>query len=157
MKLYINLTNGIQAIKEHGLKDYRFVRIQSTACEQKRWGFIIQEFDNTLLMELALGYTCIIYDYSQHGNARAIWQGVEWIRYALNRYWLNKIIQPKCNGHIVSDYFNVCYQQCIKGNVFSKKLKYFKKILKTEEIKVIGISGKAIRDGDYDYYRETKG
>lgn len=33
---FINLTNGIEAIEEHHLTDYRFIRIQSTACEQSR-------------------------------------------------------------------------------------------------------------------------
>ena len=38
---YINLTNGIEAIRKYNLSEYRFIRIPSTYCEQKLWNDIL--------------------------------------------------------------------------------------------------------------------
>jgi hypothetical protein len=44
-----------------------FVRIQSTACEQQKWEALIRDVDANLLISLALGKSCIVYDYgSRH-------------------------------------------------------------------------------------------
>lgn len=58
---YINLTNGVEAIPmlEFWNEDYRFIRIQSTICEQKNWDRLIQDLDYDFLMNLALGHKCI--------------------------------------------------------------------------------------------------
>lgn len=44
---YINLTNGVEAIPmlKFWNEDYRFIRIQSTICEQKNWDRLIQDLD----------------------------------------------------------------------------------------------------------------
>ena len=54
-KYFINLTNGIEALPTVD-GDVSFIRIQSTACEQKRWDFLIQDLDNNFYTWLALGY-----------------------------------------------------------------------------------------------------
>ena len=72
---YINLTNGIEAIPRLS-GNYKFIRIQSTICEQKLWDKLIQELDYDFLMNLALGNECIVYDfwskktYSKSGLSR---------------------------------------------------------------------------------------
>ena len=45
VKVYLNLTNGIEFLDNELMQArvYDFIRIQSTACEQKRWDFVIQE------------------------------------------------------------------------------------------------------------------
>ena len=87
---YINLTNGVEAIpKLQG--DYRFIRIQSTVCEQKLWDRLIQDLDYDFLMNLALGHKCIVYDFgARKPIPRAVYQGLEFIKYVLHRRWLNK-------------------------------------------------------------------
>ena len=62
-KHFINLTNGIEAIPF--LDNYEFVRIPSTYCEAKAWDKLMLSLDSNFLMNLAVGNTCIIYDYSQ--------------------------------------------------------------------------------------------
>ena len=66
-KHYYNLTNGLQF--KNFNEPYSFIRIQSTACEQKRWDFIIQDLDNDFLYNLAIGNTCIVYDLSEKKKA----------------------------------------------------------------------------------------
>jgi len=152
IKHYINLTNGIEAIPEIK-EDYHFIRIQSTACEQKRWNFLIQDLDNDLLMNLALGHTCIVYDYSKKGVSRALWQGVEFIRYVLNLYWLGEEITPFMrNLQEVRDYFYSEYSKL--DNRTFKKLDYFVKFLLTNKIQLLSCGKHTDKDNKYDWYKE---
>ena len=85
---YINLTNGIQAISDYNLKDYRAIRIPSSWCERKKFNEILFSLSDDLLLNLALGNKCIIYDYGANKLCpRAIWQGVEWIKFVLYKRW----------------------------------------------------------------------
>ena len=63
MSIYLNLTNGIEALEILKPANLRFVRIQSTACEQKRWDFILQDLDYSFLMDIALGENVTVVDY----------------------------------------------------------------------------------------------
>lgn len=93
---YINLTNGIEAIPILS-EGYHFIRIQSTQCEQKHWDRVIQELDYDFLINAALGNECVIYDYgARKPNARAMYQGVEFIKYVLHRRWLGARIFDRC-------------------------------------------------------------
>jgi hypothetical protein len=150
IKNYINLTNGIECINIYKLKEYSFIRIQSTACEQKRWEFILQDLDNDFLMNLALGNECVIYDCSCRGTSRAIWQGLEWIKYILNRVWFNEIINTSVRGNNCSIYFEECYQLLNRKTL--KKLKYYKKFLNTKKLNLYHICLKTNCDGNYGYY-----
>jgi hypothetical protein len=56
----------------------RFSRIQSTACEQQRFEALVMGLDPELLMALAAGRTCLLWDCAsrskgRHGVPRAIW------------------------------------------------------------------------------------
>ena len=143
---YANLTNGIEVLPVHR----RFVRIQSTACEQKRWSFIIEDLDNDLLLHLALGYRCVIYDCGHNGEPRALWQGLPWIRYVLERTWLGQTTPALVRGHKVESYFAEQYEML---SVRAKrKLRYFRKFLTSTEIALEGRWFRTERDGDYRYY-----
>ena len=75
---FINLSNGIKAITDYNLSDYRFIRLQSTTCEQKRWEEILLTISDDFLISLALGYHCIVYDYGANKNVpRDVWQGLK--------------------------------------------------------------------------------
>jgi len=150
---YINLTNGIELISSFP-EGYRFLRIQSTACEQKRWDFIIADLDHDLLMNLAIGNDCVVYDCGHNGEPRALWQGLEWIKYVLNRIWFGKIIEPVLRGKKIGHfYFDEQYRNLSKPTV--SKLQYYKKFLLTNEIYLRGIYDKTEHDGQYDFYREV--
>lgn len=153
MKYYINLTNGLEVLKDSNIKNnFSIIRIQSTACEQKRWNFILNQLSDDLLFNLAIGKLCIIYDYSVKKEIpRSIYQGIEWIKFVLYKYWLDIDYIPRVRNKNCYRYFSDCYKELDRNII--KKLKYFKKFIITNKIKLIGISTKTMHDNDYNYYK----
>src|SRR3989304_3594428 len=153
IKHFINLTNGIEALLYNAPDGIGFIRIQSTACEQKRWDFILQDLDNNFLMWLAIGAECVVIDFGANKNVpRAIYQGLEFVRYVLNRRWLGLAIKPIVRGNNVSEYFSEQYDKLSDSTL--KKLDYFKKFLLCHEIKLSSIASETCHDGQYEYYKE---
>lgn len=153
VKFYLNLTNGIEALEKEGFSDANFIRIQSTACEQKRWDFILQELDYNFLMDIALGNNVCVVDFGAKKEVpRALYQGVAFIKYVLNRRWLNTIIQPTVRGNDCAKYFDECYRNLDKRTL--KKIDYFRKFVKTKEIEIFRVSASTDKDGNYEYYRD---
>ena len=160
---YVNLSNGILAVKEFQLKDLVFIRIQSTFCEQHLMPQIIDTISDDLLMHLALGDTlCHIYDYSSRGSnplPRALWQGVEWIKYVIYRIWWDKEYIP-LNRHSGAydrsqlEYFKQDYCKLSKGT--RRSIKYYKKWLNPKNMELhIQIHAKKTKlDGKYQIMKE---
>lgn len=150
--IYLNLTNGIEALNVIK-KPYSFIRIQSTACEQKRWDFILQDLDYNFLMDIALGKEVFIYDYGANKSVpRALYQGVEFIKFVLNRYWFNKEYYPIVKNNNTYKYFNEIYNKLDKKTF--KKLEYFKKFLFGKEADIKCISSSTRYDSNYQFYRD---
>lgn len=148
---YINLTNGIEAIKKHPPYNYRFIRIQSTLCERKCWDKLILDLDYDFLMNLALGNRCIIFDYSANKQmTRAIYQGLEFIKYVLARRWFKKAHQPFVKGMNVTEYFRQEYKKLSKAT--KAKVDYFRKFLHTDILRVEGICARTAHDNDFSFY-----
>lgn len=152
---YINLTNGIEFLENNFNQNLRFIRLQSTACEQKRWDFILQELDYDFLLNLALGNTVIVVDYSAKKDcSRATWQGLEWIKFVLNKYWLDKEYntcirnQRNCNP-----YFEECYKKLDSRTI--KKLEHIKHFLNADEIHLKSICKNTANDNNWEYYKGT--
>lgn len=154
---YINLTNGIEAIPLLKSNDiaFHFLRIQSTVCEQKDWDRLIQELDYDFLMNVALGNECIIYDYGARKQIpRAVYQGIEFIKYVLYRRWLDKEyvtnVSRSKKGKINSNkYFSYCYERLNRKT--KKKLDYFKSYV-VGEISITARTDATIHDGDKKFY-----
>ena len=149
--IYLNLTNGLEALTEN-IEDYKVIRIQSTACEQKRWDYILQDLDNGFLFDLAVGKECTIIDYSQKKEApRALYQGVEWIKFVLYKVWFNKEYVPMVKEHNVTNYFMEEYK--LLNNKTLNKIKYFRKFLNTDKLNLLVDGRKTFNDGNYNYYK----
>jgi len=137
-KYYYNLTNGLHFNNRN--KPFGFIRIQSTACEQKRWDFIIQDLDNDFLYNLAIGNICIVYDLSEKKKeTRALYQGLEWIKYVLYWRWFGRYYIPKVRECDCSKYFLGCYMALEDRT--KKKIDYFKKFITGEVINLEKVSG----------------
>ena len=157
---YINLTNGIETIPTLS-GNYKFIRIQSTICEQKLWDKLIQELDYDFLMNLALGNECIVYDFgARKPIPRAVYQGLEFVKYVLCRRWLNKEYISNVNRtknkerkNNCNDYFDKCYWAL--QNRTKKKLDYFLPYINTEEIKLEHITDCTQHDGDNFFYKNV--
>lgn len=151
-KNFLNLTNGIEWISKLKDKSYSFIRIQSTWCEQKRWNEIIQDIDNNFLMSLAIGEAIIIYDCSsQKKVSRALFQGVEWIKFVCWVYWFNYIPNAIVKGFNVTDYFT---EQLNLLSIPSKnKIKYFRKFVLVNNFNISIKCMKTTHDSDYEWYK----
>lgn len=150
VNIFLNLTNGLEMLP--AFPNASFVRIQSTACEQKRWQAIIDDLDHTFLMRLAIGEPCVVVDFSQKkGTTRALYQGVPFIAYVLNKVWGKK--QPSkviVNGANVIGYFDEVF-----STLDTRKLDYFKKFIKDESpVVILPSGGGTCHDGDYAFYKE---
>lgn len=104
---FINLSSGVAWLAtDDGPKDWSFVRIQSTACEQKRWGFIIEDLSYEFLIHAAMGNVCRIWDTSARKKvSRAIYQGLPWVKYAVERVWFSRRSPALVRGFDASEYF----------------------------------------------------
>ena len=152
-KYYINLTNGLECLTEWKSLRFDFVRWQSSLLEQKHFKRFIQEVDNNILMHLALGRRCCIFDFTSRkmkGNAsRACWQGVPWIIYCLNRAWFKR--EP------TFDYgMHICFKEKYRelDRPTKKRLKYYRKWLKTDEVDLGYICEATTHDSDLEYYQK---
>ncbi len=152
-RIYLNLTNGLEYLlrnSELSYDDIRIIRLQSTACEQKRWDFILNDLDYGFYMDLALGYEVTVVDYSsKRKTPRAIWQGMAFVRFALNKVWFDRdekaIIR---DGKDSTEYFNQEFYNLKRTTL--GKLKYFKRFLQTDEIRLSFETDTTELDGKYD-------
>jgi hypothetical protein len=124
---FINLTNGLKCLP---LDNPHFIRIQSTALEQKLFNNMISDISDDLLYNLAIGEQCIIHDQSEkHKYTRAIWQGMEFIEFCCNKLWFD---MQYCQSTLrykneinVTNYFDVKLNELTYRNI--NKIKYFRK------------------------------
>ncbi|KAL1503986.1 hypothetical protein AB1Y20_010402 [Prymnesium parvum] len=145
VKHFINLSNGIEALEplaRAGLAadSVSFVRVQSSHCEARDFDGILSSLDHNLLMHLALGFECRVYDYGSRGNVwenargeaelrfvpRALWWGLEWARYALHTLWRLPPARepPTLRGVNVQSLFDAQMRKLPKP--LGKRLKYYR-------------------------------
>ena len=149
---YINLTSGLEFLDK--IPDAKFIRIQSTLCEQKQWSRIIEDLDYDFLINLAQGKTIMVYDTTAKKKIpRALYQGVEFIRYALERRWFDNVnVEAFVKEQNVTQYF--ASQYALLTERAKKKLDYVKKFLNTDKVYLYSVYAKSYHDGDYEYYRK---
>jgi len=151
---FINLSNGIEALDRYDLAfdDVHFLRIQSTACEQKRWGPIIDDLSPDFLMLAALGKTIVVYDFGANKETpRAIWQGLEWVKFVLWRRWHIINYEPAGRAHSMHEYFRHQYRQLDRKT--KAKLDYYATFCEGNTLDIRSVTGSTIHDGDIDYQR----
>jgi hypothetical protein len=155
VKYYLNLTNGIEWIPDLdvSIKDIGCIRIQSTKCEQKDWSYIIEDLDYQFLLDLALGEDVIVLDCSPKKDvSRALYQGVEWIKYVLNRRWFDREENCFVNGNKVNNYFTEEYK--LLSRRAKNKLDYVKKFIITDKIYLQGMCKSTSMDSNYEGYKQ---
>jgi len=125
---FINLSGGLKAVDDYNLKNFHVIRIQSTWCEQKRWEDILISLSDDFLFNAALGNTCVIYDYgARKPIPRAVWHGVQWIIFTLNKRWHSVVYHPvgRCSSSL--NYFEGIYLTLSKRT--KARLDYFGKFV----------------------------
>lgn len=153
-KIFINLTNGIEALERYNLNldDVSFIRLQSCYCERSKFVEILKELDYNFLMYLALGYKCKVYDFgAKSDTCKAMYIGMYWVRYALSRRWFSMVLPAEIKGWDLSARFDMFYNQI--DYKLKRKLDYFKKYLMCDEVQIETISSATMNDNKPDYYR----
>ena len=162
---FVNLKNGIEAVpalRDHLGLEFEFVRIQSTMCEAGDMEKVVGELDANFLIAAALGYSCVVYDYGsrdkKRGAPRALWYGLEFVRYALNVEWFGEadrvpVLARENVGHDFSRKL-AGFRRSAK-----KKLRYYRKFL-TDDVKargavrLVGVYKRTTHDDDDAFYRQ---
>lgn len=149
---FLNLTTGLEWIPILDLDLFHgFVRLQSSHLENKQFERFLQEFDNNVLMLLALGKTVFIWDCTSRKlkgeDSRACWQGISWINYVLDRAWFN-------HEGIYAFGMHICFREKYAhlSRPTLKRLKYYRRFLQTNEIHLGYECKVSDHDGDNDYY-----
>jgi hypothetical protein len=152
---FINLTTGLEFLEDptyQFLSVAAFLRLQSSHCETKQWDKIISDLDNNFLMKLAIGRKCIVLDCTSRKNknntSRACWQGLSWIKYCLYRTWFYKEIELEQG---MTPYFRTQYNALPR--FIRRKLKYYRKFLRTNELDLHYVCRPTDNDGNDEFYR----
>ena len=171
---FINLSNGAEALallESAGVPPAQvaFMRLQSSHCEAQDYAGVLANLDHNLLMHLALGYECRVYDFGSRGYdweaeegelerryvPRAVWWGLEWTRYALTRMWkLPHEETPLLRGYNVEANFDK--QLLTLTKPLKKRIKYYRNHLAPDldRVRLHGYYAATDLDGNKDAYRE---
>eukprot|EP00968_Pinguiococcus_pyrenoidosus_P014421 scaffold1307_cov200-Pinguiococcus_pyrenoidosus.AAC.110 len=164
----INLSNGVEALpalRESGIPPelVGVMRLQSSHCEAQAFEKILTELDHSLLFRLALGSYVCVYDVGSRaaqwpdGNRwvpRAIWWGLEWVRFVLNDVWGLEKPSDKIllRGYNVDDLFR---KQLFRLSKTTRtRLKYYRPFVATRRLRLFGAyrPGGTTLDGDKEAY-----
>ena len=161
---FINLTNGIEFLPE--VESPHFIRIQSTTIERKNWTKLFSDLDHDFLINLALGHDCRVYDCGTNRPlSKTIYFAVPFIEYCLCRFWYGQVIKARRfsrGGQEINDvdqYYDTIYRTVFEFDSnkdkerVKEKLKYHKRFLRGDTIRLTGISKATIHDGDVNFYR----
>ncbi|KAG1666767.1 hypothetical protein FOA52_004603 [Chlamydomonas sp. UWO 241] len=140
---FVNLTNGIEALpvlQELGLQS-SFCRLQSTACEQGHLEALLLGLDANMLMALAQGHCCLMWDLGSRnkevGVPRAMWYGLEFVRYVLYRKWLKRRPRVHLRGRVVAQEFDARMDGMRDSTL--RQISYYAKWLRTDELRLYGV------------------
>jgi hypothetical protein len=179
LRHFINLTNGIEVIPQllaNGVREneINYIRLQSTHCESRNYNGIIESLDATLLMSLARGDICLLYDYGSRGTGsligeddekygipRAYWMGVEYIRHTLASVWNleesggKEATQVKryVRGYNSGPHFDE--QIAAMPKTLRRKLKYFRPYVATRHLHLYPIYRRTLHDADKQFHVDT--
>lgn len=123
---FINLTRGIYCAHAPDILTgpVNWVRIQSTQCEQKMWPEILRGLGAQFYMATAYG-PVVVHDCSERNReTRAMWQGLSWIRYVLNRVWYNQeVTETSRSGMNTTHYWRRNFENLSKADI--RAIRYF--------------------------------
>lgn len=140
---FLNLTNGLLCAGHvPDIDSARFMRLQSTWCEQKRWDDVLLTLPPDFYMALATGRPITCHDVSEKPRrTRAMWQGLAVARRICGWAWTNdpsnKLprISNVRGGKSFEQYVDAYYHLCMSDRAM-RYVKYFRKYLNDPTFKV---------------------
>ena len=159
---YVNLSCGAEALEALAAQGVdrdalRFVRVQSSHCENRDYGGVLASLDADLLLHLALGCRCRVYDFGSRRKRwpgegldlcvpSAIWWGLEVARYALSKLWgLASPPPPLLHGHDSTR--EVDHAIARLPAPLSRRLKYYRRWVATPTLRLEGCFAPSALDG----------
>jgi len=165
---FINLKNGIEALptlrEALGVRGERVgtTRVQSSLLEAGNVERVVAELDSALLMELALGRSCFVWDFGSRdvvkgkGYPRALWHGAEFVRFALRREWFPEGTHapPVVRGKQVEKDWSTKLSMLSRGT--KRKIRYYRQFIPegVTDVRLIGVYRPTTHDDDAEYYRD---
>ena len=165
---FINLKNGIEALptlrEALGVRGERVgtTRVQSSLLEAGNVERVVAELDSALMMELALGRSCFVWDFGSRdvvkgrGNPRALWYGAEFVRFALRREWFPEGTHepPVVRGKQVERDWSTKLSMLSRGS--KRKIRYYRQFIPegVTDVRLIGVYRPTTHDDDAEYYRD---
>lgn len=141
--VYLNLTNGIEAIGF--FPNSRFIRIQSSHCESKAYNTLLMQLSDDFLFNLSQGRRIIIIDGGVNQKyPKAIRQGIEVVLDCLNYAWFDEPILDESYRQIWGSL----------DQVTKTRLRYYKKLLNTDRLYLLPLGFETTKDGNYAYYAD---
>lgn len=157
--VWVNLTNGIEVIPylESQAIQYKFCRFRSCSFEQANWNDAIADMPDDMLMGLATGSRQIIVDFGANRPCpRSLRQGVMIAIRRISLSW----------GFDVDKHMWICDRQgkpMVVGDEFARqtmridkkqasRLKYFRKYVNTDALKITMVCSSTSHDGDYEMH-----
>ena len=159
---FVNLKNGVEAIPTLDALGipHEYLRIQSTMCEVGDMEKVLLELDANFLVSAALGYSCVVYDYGsrdkKRGVPRALWYGLEFVRYALNVEWFGAPDRPPIlRGKRVDQDFRRKLGGVSKS--CKKRIRYYRQFIPPEvaargAVRLVGVYQFTEHDDDAPFY-----
>lgn len=169
--VYVNESNGLQALPllhELGVSPC-FCYIRSTHFERKQPNDAIRDIPDDMLASASMGYRILVVDYgARKDKSRAVWQGVPYLKYVLERAWLGKSpervwLYPRSNTNPTKQDATCVFKQWygdIEDGVLQRLMKY-RGMAKASlcfdtGCRIEGISAPTSHDNDKAYYAELK-
>ena len=134
------------------------MRVQSSHCENRDYGGVLASLDADLLLHLALGCRCRVYDFGSRRKRwpgegldlcvpSAIWWGLEVARYALSKLWgLASPPPPLLHGHDSTR--EVDHAIARLPAPLSRRLKYYRRWVATPVLRLEGCFAPSALDGN---------
>ncbi|GBF97550.1 hypothetical protein Rsub_10151 [Raphidocelis subcapitata] len=164
---FVNLTDGLEAaptLARLGLP-HAYCRVCSTDVEQQNFEALVQGLDANLLMALALGHSCCVWDLGSRNKAkgapRALWGGLEFVRWCLETMWLPQngaepggVAGPQAHlrGHRVTAEFEAHRRRFSQST--KRRLRYYAKYVPpgTRRLQLVGVYKATFNDSNHDHY-----
>jgi len=164
---FVNLKNGVEALptlRRMGVSSFTYIRIQSSLLEAGNVEKMVLELDSSLLLALALGRSCFVWDYGSrdvnplksNGNSRALWYGAEFVRYATRKEWFgNTSVPPVLRGKNVERDFATKLTMLSRGA--KRKLRYYRQFIPddVDDVRLLGVYKATTHDDDNEFYRDV--
>lgn len=132
---FINLTNGLACLPH--VDEPRYMRLQSTWCEQKRWDDVLFTLPPDFYMALAKGQSITVHDVSERPRrTRACWQGITCAKVSCALEWGLPLPSPDGRGGLSLQQYLISEWHFSLSERTHTALRYYRRYIDTPSLAV---------------------